>query len=42
MGGDAIALIEIDEPVSIELIKNINEISHVKSAKSLTFAKNII
>jgi D-3-phosphoglycerate dehydrogenase / 2-oxoglutarate reductase len=42
IGGDAIALIEIDEPVSTELIKNINEISHVKSAKALTFAKNII
>jgi D-3-phosphoglycerate dehydrogenase len=42
VGGDAIALIEIDEPVSAELIKNINQISQVKSAKALTFAKNII
>ncbi|HIG09983.1 MAG TPA: phosphoglycerate dehydrogenase [Alphaproteobacteria bacterium] len=42
VGGDAIALIEIDEPVSSKLIKEINEISQVKSAKALTFAKNII
>ena len=42
VGGDAIALIETDEPVSSELIKNINDIAQVKSAKALTFAKNII
>ena len=42
VGGDAIALIETDEAVSSELIKNINDIPQVKSAKSLTFAKNII
>ena len=42
VGGDAIALIETDEVVSSELIKNINDIPQVKSAKALTFAKNII
>jgi D-3-phosphoglycerate dehydrogenase len=42
VGGDAIALIETDEAVSSELIKNINDIPQVKSAKALTFAKNII
>ena len=42
IGGDAVALIETDEPVSSKLIKEINEIAQVKSAKALTFAKNII
>jgi len=42
IGGDAIALIEVDEPISSKLIKELNEIHHVKSVKALTFAKNII
>jgi len=42
IGGDAIALIEVDEPISSKLIKELNKIYHVKSVKALTFAKNII
>ena len=42
VGGDAIALIEIDEAVSTELIKTLNNIPQVKSVKPLNFAKNII
>ena len=42
IGGDAIALIEIDEAVSSELIQKLNNIPQVKSVKPLNFAKNII
>ena len=42
VGGDAIALIEIDEAVSTELIETLNNIPQVKSVKPLNFAKNII
>ena len=42
VGGDAIALIEIDEPVSSKLIEELNNITHVKNVKLLNFAKNII
>ena len=42
VGGDAIALIEIDEAVSTELIKTLNNIPQVKSVKPLNLAKNII
>ena len=42
IGGDAIALIEIDEAVSTELIEALNNIPQVKSVKPLNFAKNII
>ena len=42
VGGDAIALIEIDEPVSSKLIEELNNIPHVKNVKPLNFAKNII
>jgi D-3-phosphoglycerate dehydrogenase / 2-oxoglutarate reductase len=42
VGGDAIALIEIDEPVTAELIDELNKIPQVKSVKPLNFAKNII
>ncbi len=42
LSGDAIALIEVDEIVSQEVINSLLKISHVKSVKSLTFEENII
>tara|TARA_B100000686_G_scaffold327034_1_gene385516 strand:+ start:14025 stop:15626 length:1602 start_codon:yes stop_codon:yes gene_type:complete len=41
-GGDALALIEIDEPVNEAISKRIKSIKQVKSVKALTFGKNII
>ena len=42
IGGDAVALIEVDELVSQQILKEIKNINHVKSVKSLTFEENII
>ena len=42
IGGDAIALIEVDEPVSQKTISALETIPQVKSVKSLTFEPNII
>ena len=42
LSGDAIALIEVDEIVSQEVINSLLKISHVKSVKSHTFEENII
>ena len=41
-GGDALALIEVDEPITDKIATQINKIKQVKSVKALTFAENII
>ena len=41
-GGDALALIEVDEPITDSIASQIKKIKQVKSVKALTFAENII
>ena len=41
-GGDALALIEVDEPITEAIASEIKKIKQVKSVKALTFAENII
>jgi D-3-phosphoglycerate dehydrogenase len=36
-GGDAIALIEVDEPISADVLKTVRSLPHVRQAKPLQF-----
>jgi D-3-phosphoglycerate dehydrogenase len=36
-GGDAIALVQVDAPVSADVIAKVSALPHVKQAKALTF-----